>query len=100
VTEQAVGTGSRGGPDDAIGEMACLAVNPLVQGRGDGERLLKRIEQRARAAGLKRLFVLTTRTTHWFLRRGFVLAGIDSLPAERQNFYNWQRKSQVLIKRL
>ena len=87
-------------PDDAIGEMACLAVNPLVQGRGDGERLLKRIEQRARAIGLKRLFVLTTRTTHWFLRRGFVLAGVEALPAERQNFYNWQRKSQVLIKDL
>ena len=87
-------------PDDSIGEMACLAVNPLVQGRGDGERLLKRIEQRARAIGLKRLFVLTTRTTHWFLRRGFVLAGVEALPAERQNFYNWQRKSQVLIKDL
>jgi len=87
-------------PDDAIGEMACLAVNPLVQGRGDGERLLKRIEQRARAIGLKRLFVLTTRTTHWFLRRGFQLAGVEALPAERQNFYNWQRKSQVLIKNL
>jgi len=87
-------------PDDSIGEMACLAVNPMVQGRGDGERLLTRIEQRARAAGLKRLFVLTTRTTHWFLRRGFVLAGVESLPAERQNFYNWQRKSQVLIKNL
>ena len=80
--------------------MACLAVNPLVQSRGDGERLLKRIEVRARALGLKRLFVLTTRTTHWFLRRGFVLASIDALPAERQNFYNWQRRSQVLIKQL
>ncbi len=87
-------------PEDGIGEMACLAVNPLVQGRGDGERLLKRIELRARAAGLKRLFVLTTRTTHWFLRRGFVLADVESLPSERKNFYNWQRKSQVLIKRL
>jgi amino-acid N-acetyltransferase len=87
-------------PEDGIAEMACLAVNPLVQSRGDGERLLKRIEVRARALGLKRLFVLTTRTTHWFLRRGFVLASIDALPAERQNFYNWQRRSQVLIKQL
>lgn len=87
-------------PDDGIAEMACLAVNPLVQSRGDGERLLKRIEMRARALGLKRLFVLTTRTTHWFLRRGFVLASIDALPAEKQNFYNWQRRSQVLIKNL
>ena len=46
---------------EKIGEMACLAVNPMAQGQGDGERMLKRIEQRARAAGLTRLFVLTDR---------------------------------------
>lgn len=87
-------------PEERIGEMACLAVNPSVQNKGDGERVLTRIEQRARAIGLNRLFVLTTRTTHWFLRRGFVLADIDALPQERRNLYNWQRKSQVLVKRL
>lgn len=87
-------------PGEKIGEMACLAVNPVTQNKGDGERLLTRIEQRARAAGLERLFVLTTRTTHWFLRRGFVLADLDALPHERRNLYNWQRKSQVLVKRV
>jgi amino-acid N-acetyltransferase len=87
-------------PEERIGEMACLAVNPLAQSRGDGERLLKRIEQRARAAGLKRLFVLTTRTMHWFLKRGFVLASVDQLPLARQNMYNWQRRSRVLVKQL
>ena len=84
--------------DERIGEMACLAVNPQEQCQGDGERILKRIEQRARAAGLTRLFVLTTRTMHWFLKRGFVLAGVEALPRERRNLYNWQRKSQVLVK--
>nr|HMN81920.1 amino-acid N-acetyltransferase [Burkholderiaceae bacterium] len=84
--------------DERIGEMACLAVNPHEQGQGDGERILKRIEQRARAAGLTKLFVLTTRTMHWFLKRGFVQAGVESLPSERRNLYNWQRKSQVLVK--
>ena len=84
----------------AIGEMACLAVSPGAQGVGDGERILKHIEQRARAAGLKRLFVLTTRTMHWFLKRGFVQSTIEQLPTERQRLYNWQRMSQVLIKDL
>jgi amino-acid N-acetyltransferase len=84
--------------DDGMGELACLAVNPQVQGSGDGERLLKRIEQRARAAGLKRLFVLTTRTAHWFQKRGFVVGSVDDLPRTRKNLYNWQRKSQVLTK--
>lgn len=86
--------------EQGLGEMACLAVSPQVQGRGDGERILTRIEQRARAAGLKRLFVLTTRTMHWFLKRGFRPADIAVLPGERQQLYNWQRKSQVLIKQL
>jgi len=83
-----------------MGELACLTVHPEYREYGDGERLLKRIEQRARAAGLTKLFVLTTRTTHWFLKRGFAMADIDRLPVERQQLYNWQRKSQILIKSL
>ncbi|MEX3555793.1 MAG: amino-acid N-acetyltransferase [Burkholderia gladioli] len=83
-----------------IGEMACLTVAPEAQGSGDGERLLKRIEQRARARGLTRIFVLTTRTEHWFLKRGFVKATVDDLPEDRRKLYNWQRKSLVLMKHL
>ncbi len=83
-----------------IGELACLAVDPESQGTGDGERLLKRIEARAREIGLKKLFVLTTRTEHWFLKRGFVKASVDDLPVERKSHYNWDRKSMVLIKDL
>ena len=87
-------------PDERMGEMACLAVSPAVQGQGDGERILRRIEQRARAAGLTKLFVLTTRTMHWFLKRGFVAAPVEALPVGRQHLYNWQRMSQVLVKDL
>ncbi|MEN3367436.1 MAG: amino-acid N-acetyltransferase [Burkholderiales bacterium] len=87
-------------PNEKMGEMACLTVNPEVQTQGDGERLLKDIENRARAAGLTKLFVLTTRTSHWFLKRGFVNATVDDLPKDRQHMYNWQRRSQVLIKQL
>jgi amino-acid N-acetyltransferase len=87
-------------PEDNLAEMACLAVNPEAQGLGDGERLLRRIEQRARALGITRIFVLTTRTAHWFLRRGFVLGSVDDLPVSRKKLYNWQRKSLVLLKNL
>ena len=87
-------------PEDNMAEMACLAVNPESQGLGDGERLLRRIEQRARALGITRLFVLTTRTAHWFLKRGFVLGSVDDLPVSRKRLYNWQRKSLVLLKNL
>jgi len=44
--------------------------------------------------------VLTTRTAHWFLKRGFVPATVDSLPKNRQQMYNWQRKSLVFMKNL
>jgi amino-acid N-acetyltransferase len=87
-------------PESGMGEMACVAVNPGAQGQGDGERLLRHIEQRARAAGLKRIFVLTTRTMHWFLKRGFVQVTPDELPPQRRGLYDRQRNSQVLMKDL
>jgi amino-acid N-acetyltransferase len=87
-------------PAQKMAEMACLIVNPEVQAQGDGERILKHMETRARAEGFKKLFVLTTRTAHWFLKRGFVQASVDDLPKDRQHMYNWQRKSLVLIKQI
>jgi amino-acid N-acetyltransferase len=83
-----------------MGEMAAVTVHPDYQGSGDGERLLRRIESRARTEGLTRLFVLTTRTAHWFIKRGFAAASVDDLPVERQRLYNWQRRSQIFIKTL
>ena len=87
-------------PEAKTAEMAALTVSPQSQGQGDGEKVLKRIEQRARAAGLQSIFVLTTRTMHWFIKRGFVLMDPDWLPDARKRKYNWDRKSQVLVKKL
>jgi amino-acid N-acetyltransferase len=87
-------------PEARTGEMAALTVSPHVQGQGDGERMLKRVEQRARAAGLDSIFVLTTRTMHWFVKRGFVAVDPDWLPEARKRKYNWDRRSLVLVKKL
>ena len=87
-------------PEARTGEMAALTVAPAVQSQGDGERILKRIEQRAKAAGLDSLFVLTTRTMHWFLKRGFQQVEPDWLPEARKRKYNWDRKSQIYVKKL
>lgn len=87
-------------PEAKIGEMAAVAVHPDFQGAGDGDRLLRRIEQRAREMGLTRIFVLTTRTAHWFIKRGFVAASVENLPLEKQKLYNWKRRSQIFIKHL
>ncbi|WP_339080790.1 amino-acid N-acetyltransferase [Pseudomonas sp. TMP9] len=86
--------------DSDFGELACLAVNPAYRHGGRGDELLERIEQRARAQGLKTLFVLTTRTAHWFRERGFEPSSVDRLPAARASLYNYQRNSQVFEKAL
>jgi len=86
--------------DSDFGELACLAVNPAYRHGGRGDELLERIEERARAQGLKTLFVLTTRTAHWFRERGFELSSVDRLPAARASLYNFQRNSQVFEKAL
>jgi len=87
-------------PEARTGEMAALTVLPQAQGQGDGEKILKRIEQRARYMGLESIFVLTTRTMHWFLKRGFEPIDADWLPEARKRKYNWDRRSMVLVKRL
>jgi len=87
-------------PEAKTAEMAALTVSPQSQGQGDGEKILKRVEQRARAMGLHSIFVLSTRTMHWFLKRGFVQMDPDWLPEARKRKYNWDRKSQVLVKKL
>jgi amino-acid N-acetyltransferase len=50
--------------------------------------------------GARRLFVLTTRTSHWFIKRGFVQGGVADLPKEKQAHYNRSRNSLIFIKRL
>jgi amino-acid N-acetyltransferase len=87
-------------PDEAIGELACVAINAAYQGGRRGDQLLEAIEDQARAQGLKRLFVLTTRTAHWFLERGFGPASLEDLPGEKKALYNFQRNSKVFFKQL
>lgn len=87
-------------PDDKMAEMSCLTVHSEWQGSGEGDKLLRHMEARARAAGARRMFVLTTRTAHWFIKRGFVQGGVSDLPREKQANYNRARNSMVFIKRL
>lgn len=86
--------------DAEAAELACLAVMPEYRAEGFGEQLLKHIERRAKKAGLKRVFVLTTRTAHWFIERGFQEADLDVLPPEKRSLYNFERRSKVLVKTL
>jgi amino-acid N-acetyltransferase len=86
--------------DERVGELAALAVHPDFRREGYGEALMSEIEARARKLKLATLFVLTTRTSQWFLERGYRAATISELPREKQALYNYQRKSQVYRKDL
>jgi amino-acid N-acetyltransferase len=87
-------------PDDKSGEFACLAVAQDYRDAGYGEQLLKACEERAKALKIRRLFALTTRTSHWFLEQGFRAADVAALPLRRQALYNWRRGSKVFLKRI
>lgn len=84
-------------PEEKIGEMACVAVHPDYRSSSRGEVLLERIAAQAKQSGLSKLFVLTTRSIHWFQERGFTPVDIDLLPDSKKQLYNYQRKSKVLM---
>jgi amino-acid N-acetyltransferase len=87
-------------PEEQAAELACLAVSRDFRGRGFGDLLLAEAERMGKKAGFKQLFVLTTRTEHWFEERGFVDSSPDHLPKSKQALYNYKRKSKVLQKSL
>jgi amino-acid N-acetyltransferase len=87
-------------PKEKVGELAALAVHPDFRREGYGEALMHEIEQRARKLHLTRLFVLTTRTSGWFIERGFVESDPSRLPSRKRDLYNWQRRSLVYEKKL
>jgi amino-acid N-acetyltransferase len=86
--------------DRKAAELAALAVNPFYRDGGRGERLLEHAESQARSMGMKSIFVLSTRTTHWFLERGFVETDPKHLPEGKQALYNYDRRSKVFTKHL
>lgn len=84
--------------DSKEGEIACMATDPEFLGQGIASRLLQRLEEDAAQMGIKKLFVLTTQTAHWFLEKGFVEVALDDLPKQKQSLYNYQRNSRIFSK--
>src|SRR5450759_4245559 len=87
-------------PDEAAAELACLAVEAQSRDHGYGEAILNHMIDIAKTQGLKKLFVLTTRTAHWFIERGFVESDVSALPAQKKSLYNYQRKSKVFVRKI
>jgi amino-acid N-acetyltransferase len=84
--------------EEAAAELACVAVLPEYRRHGYGDQIMHYMQARARTIGLRRLFVLTTRTAHWFVERGFRETAVDALPKKKRELYNLQRMSKILVK--
>ncbi|MDF7670664.1 amino-acid N-acetyltransferase [Orbaceae bacterium ESL0721] len=83
--------------DEKMGEMACVAIHPDYRNSSRGDMLLEKVIERAHQIGLNKIFVLTTRSIHWFREKGFTPACVDDLPIKKKKLYNYQRNSKILI---
>lgn len=89
-------------PDDSSTsvEIACIATHPRYRGEGRADQLLSHLEADASNQGFTQARVLSTRTGHWFVERGYTETIPDELPATRQASYNQQRNSKIYLKSL
>lgn len=77
------------------GEIAALATDPLYGELNMGRRIVGYLIERARKQGMKRVFVLTTRTHDWFEYLGFKEISVEELPERKRRLYDYKRKSKV-----
>ena len=74
------GGGFEGGPAEAL--LRSLVVRPHARNGGLGTALLDAVEDMAVAAGVTRLYLLTTTAADFFLRRGYRRIPRDAMPLE------------------
>ena len=83
--------------EESMAEMACVAIHPDYRNSARGDMLLDMLVEKAQKMGIGKLFVLTTRSIHWFREKGFIPAEVDDLPIKKKQLYNYQRNSKILI---
>jgi len=84
------------GEQKKVAEIACLVTHPSYREGGRAEQLLSQLSLIGKQEKVDLLFVLTTRTGHWFIERGFSEAGPQWLPQSKE--YSLQRNSKVLVR--
>ena len=89
-------------PEQKIGELACLYVNPLHENRGIGRKLIQFVENKAREMNLTELITLSTQAFTYFQSKGGFAEGTpdDLPPARREKYDQSGRNSKVLVKKL
>jgi amino-acid N-acetyltransferase len=101
AVDQAVyGCGALYELDNNWAEIGAVAVNNTYKSQGIGFGIVQYLIQTARDKQLKTLFLLTTQAADWFFEFGFVWASPSVLPESRQQQYNPERNSRVLLLKL
>ncbi|MBO7429530.1 MAG: amino-acid N-acetyltransferase [Spirochaetia bacterium] len=83
---------------EGIGEIAAVAVDSAYSHLGVGPKMIEFLCERAKKMGLKKIFVLTTRTSDWFMGMGFEEGVVSDLPEKKRTAYNYSRNSRIFIK--
>jgi amino-acid N-acetyltransferase len=97
VDRAVYGCGALYRQDDDAGEIGAIAVNSSYKSKGVGQGIMEFLIDLGRKRELKRLFLLTTQTSDWFYKFGFILGTPADLPPGRKARYNNERNSRVLL---
>ena len=89
-------------PDQNKAELAYLFVSSAHENQGIARKLIQYVETKAREAGVRQLFALSTQAFAYFQSKGGFAEGTpDDLPPSRRERYDASgRRSKVLVKRL
>ena len=83
-------------PEQGLQEIAALAVEKKYRSLGTGNALVHHLIKKAKEAGAKGVFILTTQTTDWFSSLGFEDGSLDFLPEARRKLWTKERNSKVM----
>ncbi len=72
-------------PEEKIGKWPVWQFTRITAVHHGARFAGKRIAAQAKQSGLSKLFVLTTRSIHWFQERGFTPVDIDLLPDSKSS---------------
>ena len=81
-------------------ELEAVVVDKSFAGKGTGKRLISYMVERAQAAGAELVFILTTQSSDFFMRNGFVEGDITMLPQEKKSEYDRRRNSRIFVRKL
>jgi len=81
--------------DRTQAEIAGLAVDETCANIGIGPKMISYLIEKATSINIESIFVLTTQTSDWFEKQGFISDKIETLPETRRKIWNPERGSKL-----